>query len=57
MEVTLKPSKLHFSIDGSGTVCSLIELHILPQANLTLSGRLNHAENKQAFGFGLQMQA
>lgn len=57
MEVSLKPSRLHFSIDGSGTVCSLVELHILPSANLTLSGRLNHAENKQAFGFGLQMQA
>jgi hypothetical protein len=56
-EVNLKPSKLHFSADGKGVVNANIEFRVLPTASLTLTGQLNHVENKQKFGFGVNMSA
>ena len=57
MEVSLKPSKLHFAVDGMGTVSSTCEIHVMPTMNMTLSGKLNHAESKQNFGIGFSMHA
>ncbi|KAG5186563.1 eukaryotic porin-domain-containing protein [Tribonema minus] len=54
-EFNLKQSKLHFAVNGSGTVDGNIEVRFLPMASVSFAGQLNHVEDKHRFGFGMQM--
>ncbi|CAM9700862.1 unnamed protein product [Phaeothamnion confervicola] len=55
-EFQLKQSRFNATVDGTGKIDVTLECQLLPTLSLTLTGQLNHAEDKHRFGYGVHWQ-